>query len=192
MAAPLKTITNILVGRANFYVGPEDETGPADTIAFDTDWAGNWDHPGYTESGLEFGVERKEKRHYVDEISIPAMITIEETTMTVGITFAEATLENLAMAVGGGTITTTAPGAGQIGKKSLVLHEELDVVAIGFEGMNAQGFFRRVVIPRVVSLGKIKAEFKRSDNKQMYAAEFESICPISDIDIFDKTAEATA
>lgn len=194
MAPPTKTITNILVGPANFYWAPEGTDGPEDTVPFDTDWGTaepDWNHPGYTENGLEFSVERKEKRHYVDEISIPAAITIEETTMTIGITFAEPTLENLLLASGGGTITTQAASSTLIGKKTLVLSETLQVLTVGFEGKNAQGFFRRVVIPRVVSVGKIKAEFKRSDNKQMYTAEFESICAITDIDIYDKTGNIT-
>ena len=201
MAAPTKEIKNVLVGRANLYVGTLAEvTGampelPPDTVAFDTDWAEtdpDWYHPGYSDTGLDFGIDRKEKRHYVDDISVPAVITVEETTLKVGFVFAEATLENLQIASGGGEVAVTAAGAGQIGMKELVLSEDLDVVALGFEGKNAQGYFRRVVIPRVVSIGKIKAQLDRAKNKQVYAAEFESVCAISDIKIWEKTANATA
>lgn len=190
MPAPVKTITNVLVGRANLYIAVEGTTDPADTLAFDEAWASPWYHPGYSDTGLDFTVDKKEKKHYVDDISVPAVITVEETTLKVGFTFAEATLENLRYAVGGGTITTQAAAAGVIGKKTLALSEDLEVVKLGFEGKNPQGFFRRVIIPRVVSIGKIKAQLDRSKNKQVYSAEFESICPITDIKIFDKTANA--
>lgn len=193
MPPPTKTITNILVGIAHMYLGPVGTAGPADTVPFETNWLESipaWYHPGYSESGVGFTADRKEKRHKVEEISTPALITIEESTMKVTFAFAEATLENLRYATGGGIITTQAAGTGIIGKKTLRLSDELDVLALGFEGKNPWGFFRRVIIPRVVSVGKIKAEFDRSKNKQMYAAEFESICPISDILIYDKTADA--
>lgn len=190
MAPPVKTLTNVLVGIAHLYISPEGTSDPPDTLAFGEAWASPWYHPGYSESGLEFGVERKEKRHYVEEISVPAVITVEETTMKVSFTFAEATLENLRYATGGGTITTQAAGTGIIGKKTLTLSEDLEVVKLGFEGKNPDGFYRRVIIPRVVSIGKIKAQFDRSKNKQIYAAEFESVNAISDIKIYDKTANA--
>lgn len=194
MPAPVKTITNVLVGRANLYIGPEGTAGPADSVPFDESWTTGipaWYHPGYSDSGLDFSVDKKEKRHYVDDISVPAVITIEETTMKVGFTFAEATLENLRYAAGGGAITKTNPGVGVVGKTSLKLSEDLEVVALGFEGKNPQGFYRRVIVPRVVSIGKIKAQLDRSKNKQVYAAEFESVCAITDVLIYDKTANAT-
>lgn len=193
MAPPVKTITNVLVGRANLYISPVGTASPADTVAFDTDWGTGvpaWFHPGYSDTGLDFTVDKKEKRHFVDDISVPTNITVEETTMKVGFTFAEATLENLRYASGGGTITSQTAASAVIGKKTLVLSEDLEVVALGFEGKNPQGFYRRVIIPRVVSIGKIKAQFDRAKNKQVYAAEFESVCAIDTIQIYDKTANA--
>jgi hypothetical protein len=177
------------------YIGAEGTSGPADTVPFGTDWSTGipaWYHPGYSQDGLTLQVDRKEKRHKVDEISSPAVITVDETTMKVLFKFAEATLENLRYAVGGGTITTVAASTGVIGKKTLKISENLDVVTLGFEGKNPQGFFRRVVIPRVVSVGKIKTEWDRSKNMQVFAAEFESVCSIEDVLIYDKTANALA
>ena len=196
MPPPVKTITNVLVGIANMYLGPVGTLGPADSVAWNESWTTTvpaWYHPGYSEKGLTLNLDRKEKRHQVEEISNPVAITVESATLKVGFDFAEATLENMRYASGGGTITTVAAAAaGVIGKKTLKIHEDLEVIALGFEGKNPAGFFRRVIIPRVVSTGKLKTEFDRSKNKQIFAAEFEAICSIEDILIYDKTANATS
>lgn len=190
MASPPKDVANVLVGIANMWISPPGTAAPADTLAFNEAWLSPWYHPGYSDKGLTLMFDRKEKRHQVEEVSNPVIITTESSAMKVQFGFAEATLENLLYAIGGGTITTQAAGTGIIGKKTLKLSEGLQVVQLGFEGKNPQGFFRRVVIPRVVSTGKLKTEFDRSKNKQVYNVEFESICSIEDIIIVDKTANA--
>ena len=197
MAPPVKDITNVLVGRSNFYIANSiNSIDPTEETEFDEAWSSHattgWYHPGASDSGLDFSVDKKEKRHYVDDFSGPAVITVEETTLKVGFVFAEATLRNLMYASGGGTITNRAATSSLIGLETLKLSEDLQVVKIGFEGKNPQGFWRRVIIPRVVSIGKIKAQLDRSKNKQVYAAEFESICPIEQIFIGDKKANKTA
>ncbi|PLS86466.1 MAG: hypothetical protein CYG60_07080, partial [Actinobacteria bacterium] len=179
-----------LVGSANFYLAAKNSAAPADSIPFNEAWGNPWTYAGLSADGLTLQVDKKEKRHMVDEIDTPAVITIESTTMKVMFKFAEATLENMKAASGGGAIVTQQPGTGIIGKKTLTLSSNLEIVAVGFEGLNPQGFFRRIIIPRVVSVGKIKTEWDRSKNKQVYAAEFESICSAEEISIYDKTANA--
>lgn len=190
MAPPTRTATNILVGDAVMYLAPAGTAAPADTIAFEDSWLTPWYHPGYSESGLTFNFDRKEQKHYVEEVSNPLMITTKESTLKVSFGFAESTLENLKYAMGGGTITTVNASSGVIGKKTLKVSDDLEVIALGFEGKNPQGFFRRVIIPRVVSIGKMKTEFDRSKKKTVFNAEFESICSIEDVLIYDKTANA--
>ncbi len=192
MAKPAKSILNVLVGYANLYIAPEGTEAPEDTVPFNEDWGAPWYHPGYTDKGVTLGFDRKEKRHMVEEISSPAVITVETSTLKISVGLAESTIENIKYAMGGGTITTTAAGVGTIGKKSLVLSDDLQVVTLGFEGKNPQGFFRRVIIPRVVATGKLKTEFDRSKNKQVFNAEFESVCPIEEVVIYEKTANATS
>ncbi len=191
MAPPVRSATNVLVGFANMYLAPKDTAAPADTLAFGEAWQAPWYHPGYSEKGLTLNLDRKEKRHMVEEISFPVVISVESSTLKIGFDMAEATLENLRYAAGGGTITTQNAAVGIIGKKTLKLSEELEVIALGFEGKNPQGFFRRIIIPRVVATGKLKTEYDRSKNKQMYAAEFEAVCSIEEVQIFDKTANAS-
>lgn len=190
--APTRTITNVLVGPATLYLGPEAEAMPADSVMLGGDWGANWMHPGYTDEGLTFNFERDTEMHRVEEQSSPAVVTVNESELMIAVAFAEDTLENMKFAYGGGTITETAAGSGQIGKKTLRLSDQLEVLALGFEGKNPQGFYRRVYIPRVVSVGSVETPYRRSDSKRMYPAEFQAICAIEDIQIVDMTAEATA
>ncbi len=196
MPPPVKTVANVLVGYAQMYTSPTGTPPPADTVAFNDSWSTAipaWVHPGFSEKGLTLNLDRKEKRHMVEEIANPVVMSVESSTMKVLFGFAEATLENLKLSAGGGTITTqAAAAAGVIGKKTLKISEELEVIQLGFEGKNPQGFFRRIIIPRVVSTGKIKTEFDRAKNKQIFQAEFEAICSIEDCVIYDKVANATA
>lgn len=193
MPPPVQSLGNVLVGPANLFLAPASPVPalPADSLKEGEAWLSPWTYGGLSSDGLTLQIDRKEKRHTVDEVSIPAAITVESTTMKVLFKFAEATLENLKYASGGGTISVQAAGVGIIGRKTLTLSEDLEKLAVGFEGINPFGFFRRVIIPRVVSVGKIKAEWDRSKNKQVYAAEFESICMISEVKMYDKTANAT-
>ena len=192
MAPPVKSVGNVLVGISNMYLGPANQAGPAETLAFNEAWLAPWVHPGYSDKGLTLMFDRKEKRHQVEEVGNPVVITVESSTLKIQFGFAEATLQNLKYAMGGGAIATVAAGTGIAGKNTLTLSEDLEVLALGFEGKNPMGFWRRVVIPRVVSTGKLKTEFDRSKNKQVYTAEFESICPMAEISITEKTANATA
>ncbi len=190
MPAPTQTLTNVLVGSANFYLAAENSAGPADSVNHNDVWGSPWTYAGVSQDGLTLGVDRKEKKHMVDELDTPVVITVESTSVKVMFKFAEATLENFKYAAGGGTITTQPAAVGVIGKKTLVLSQGLDKIAVGFEGLNPQGFYRRIIIPKVISVGKIKTEWDRSKNKQIFAAEFEAVCPVKDISIYDKTAVA--
>ena len=190
MAPPVRTITNVLVGLATMYYAPTGTPQAADTVALGENWGAPWVHPGYSEEGLKFSFDRSTDDHNVEEQSNPVLVTIKSSDFTVGISLAEDTLENIKLAYGGGAVTTQASAVGVIGKKTLKLSDTLDQLAIGFEGVNPAGFWRRVYIPRVVSTGKVETDFRRSDSKRMYPAEFHAVCAMQDIVITDMTAAA--
>jgi hypothetical protein len=190
MAPPVRTVTNILVGIGTLFLAPENTAPPADTLPAGDAWLTPWVHPGFTEDGVDFDSTRKEVLHRVDEMSSPAFLTINETETKIVTSLAESTLENFKYAFGGGVLTTQAAASAVIGKKTLVLSETVDLLALGLEGVNPQGFFRRIYIPRIASVGKIKQEYNRSKKKQLLQVEFQAICPINQITITDKTANA--
>lgn len=188
--APTKDPTKVLVGYVDGYIAPEATTNPADTLALGGSWPAGWVHYGFTEEGVQLNWERDITPHYVEEQSIEVFNTIGNSTFSLEFAMAETTLENLRYAMGGGTITTQAAASGVIGKKTLVISETPTVFAFGFEGLNYLGFHRRVIIPRVMSLGSLEVNYRRAEDKQLYNVELRAVCQPSDIVIYDKTAAA--
>jgi hypothetical protein len=186
------TTTNVLVGNATLYTAPANTAAPADTLADGAAWLTPWVHVGGTEEGVSFAVGVDTNDIRIEEQSTPVLVTVNQRNVRIMAALSEDTIENMKLAYGGGTIATQAAAAGVIGKKTLTLSESLDSLAAGFEGKSPQGFFRRVYIPRIISVADVTTVYRRAAGNRSYAVEFRAICPIEQITITDKTAAATA
>lgn len=177
-------------GFADIWLADADTAEPASAATL-VEPAGDWDGVGFTSEGvmLEIGKDVEEIR--VEESLIAVGRVMTSVSVTVTFEFAEDTLENALAAYGFGTITTTAAGASQIGKKTLVLGDELEERALCFMADNADGFKDRVYIPKVMSGGSVGTPYRRAE-KRVYPVEFQAICEPSDIVIVKQTAAATA
>lgn len=182
--------TKVLIGTVHLYVAPADTAMPADTVEYGGAWGASWRFPGATEEGVNFAFERDTNMHYVEEQPTPVAVTVGNSQFRVETALAEATLDNLKLAFGGGTLTTQASGVGVIGKSTLALSDTLDELAVGLEGLNPAGFFRRVYIPRVVSVATVEVANRRNESKQTYNVQLQSICRMNEIQVIDKTAVA--
>jgi len=135
MANP--TATNILVGGAWVYYAPVGETPPADSVAYGTAWGGNWARVGFTKEPLSALYEDEQMGVGVEEAltDVKRVKTLENLTLET--VLAEVTSTYMNLAVGAGTVTTTAAGAGQVGKDEYAVGGEilLDENAWGFEAM---------------------------------------------------------
>lgn len=187
---------NVMVGSARLWVALYTdgvaEPMPDDDVARGEDWGGNWIYPGATDKGVDFTVQKTTQDTTVDEQSTPAKVTVSKTDITIDTVLSEDTLDNMKLAYGGGTITTVAAGADQIGKKTLTLVEGLDLITAGFEGVNPAGFWRRASIPKVISVAQVKTTYQRADGKRMYPVTLRALCSPDEVQIVDMTAEATA
>lgn len=170
---------NYLVGVAQVYLAPFGTAGPALTVAYGGTWPAGWLATGYTETGLTVNMNRKVNSLYVEELSEPIATVVDTNDPTLDVTFAEDTLQSMAWAYGGGTITQTAAATPDPAYATLVLAENLEQLAMGFEGSAPDGNFRRVIIPQVVSAGKAKTQYQRAKAGRMYPATFNSIGPLS-------------
>jgi hypothetical protein len=192
MAPPTGNPQNVLVGIGYVWLAPV--TGgtpvapPADTVDQPTS---PWVYIGYTEDGVDFDSTRKEHAHPVDEESVPLFYTIDNTETKIVTQLAESTLENFKTAFGGGVITITAASTGVPGTKKLVLSESINVFSLLLQSeINPSGFWRRIYIPKIISIGKIKQEYNRAKKKQLLGCELSAITPANQIVITDKTALA--
>ena len=187
-----RDVSKVLVGEGALYVAPENTTKPADTVALFAGWSAPWVHPGLTNEGVNVSFERDLTFHRVEEQSTPVFVSVGESSLSFATALVEDVLDNLKTAMGGGTLVTTAAASGQIGKKEFSPSDVLDIVAVGFEALNPFGFFRRMYVPRAVSVETVEMGFRRSEEKRMFGASFQSMAAMADIDIWDKTANALA
>lgn len=116
MADPV--VANVILGGAKIWYAPVGEANPDDSVAFGADWAGNWARVGYTSEPCVIIYEDERVKIKVQEhLGAIKDRRIDESLM-IETKLAELKMEYLALAMDG-TITTTAPGAGQVGKTEL-------------------------------------------------------------------------
>lgn len=135
MATPV--VANIVYGPAVVWIAPTGEVQPDETsVALGADWAGNWERVGFTKTGAvalyEFDVAEADVQELLT--SPKRWKTAEK--MSVEVSLAELIADYLQKAVGSGTVSTTAPGVGQVGFEELQVGGQriLDEYAIGIEG----------------------------------------------------------
>lgn len=186
---------NVVVALAAVWIQPwidgSPASLPADTVMYQQPWGDPWAHLGGTDQGWKQKIATKTSEITIEEQSTPVDILADGKTMTITGSLAEDTLQHMLWAYGGGTLTTVAPGVGQIGKQTLALQDKLEKWALGLETVNKYGFFRRILIPKCVIATDVEVAYRRAADKRMYAFEANSICPISDVDIVEMTAAAS-
>lgn len=198
--APQYTRENVLVGQARQFLQKLTPTSapalPDDDTALNAAWPSSsnnvWVPVGATEEGMTFRFARSTEDITVEEQLTPVAVNTTGLDIQAQTVLSEDTLDTMAIAYGGGLITSTAPGASTWGKKTLVIGSDLDQYAFGFEGVNPFGLPRRVMIPLVVSVGEAETVYRRAANARRYATSFRVLCAPEEIDIVDLTAEPTS
>jgi hypothetical protein len=182
---------------AAMYLAPFSSASPAvlpaESVALGGTWPSSpqvWTAIGATEDGVTLGFRRNTADQMVEEQITPVGVETTDADLRCEVSLSEDTLETLRIAFGGGTITTVAAASGQIGKKTLALATDLTHFALGFEAKNPSGFFRRVLIPNIVSIADISTPFRRAAGPRRYKAAFRCLVKLEDVTIVDKTADA--
>ncbi len=189
---------NVMVGVAQLYVAPFGQATPgepepmvANSVLLGTAWGGNWVAMGATEQGVKVTVAPKTTDILVEEQMTPALVTVDSMDISVATTFSEDTLANMKIAYGGGAITTVAPGVGVPGTSELALADSLELLSVGFEGVNPFGFYRRYYLPKVVSVASVDTSYRRAAAARLYPVNLRAICDPATIAVIDMTAVAT-
>jgi hypothetical protein len=95
------------------------------------------------------------------------------------------------LAYGGGTIVTQAATGSLIGKSTLTLSDTLDTLSVGFEAINAFGYWRRVYVPKVISAASVDTNYRRAAVQRLYPVTLSAICDPTLITLADQTAPVT-
>jgi len=196
---PIYERKRIMSGMVQVYLAPYNETSPAalpaDTVELAGTWPASpqpWTPIGATQEGVSLLFRRSTQNLTIEEQLTPVAVETTEVECMVEAVLAQDTFETMRVSFGGGAITTTAPGVGQIGKKELVISSDLEHFALGLEGKNTYGFFRRVLIPEIVSVADVEQVNRRAASLRLYKVSFRSLVKPEDMVFKEKTAAATS
>lgn len=192
--APVYERKNVLVGMAAVRLYPLSNVTPAalpaDTVDINGVWPAGWVPIGATEEGVTLAFSRSTENIKVEEQQVPVDVRTTEVTFSVNCSLAEDTFETMKVAFGGGVITATPAATGVPGTRTLAVGNELDQFALGFEGRNEKGFWRRVLIPVVLSVADAEAQFRRAAAPRKWNVSFKSLVDINQCTIKEMTAAA--
>ena len=187
----------VMAGLSAVYLAPYNEASPAvlpaDTVALGGVWPAvpqPWTAAGASEQGASLVFRRSTQSLMVEEQLTPVGVETTEVEMKVELTMAQDTFETMQVAFGGGTLTTQAAASGVIGKKTLVLSNDLTHYALGLEMKNTYGFFRRMLIPEIVSVADIEVSYRRAANLRLYKVSLWALSSIDQVTFIEKTADA--
>lgn len=162
----------ILMGVGTVYTAPVGTAFPADPTAA---VGGSWLEIGYTEEGWHLSVERDtEDIDVAEEIDPVDIVATSRESHWVG-NSVQGSLENLKLALGGGTITTVA---GPPARKEFVPSgtDVLDRVAVLFRGkapsVAGVAKVRQIDIPVTVPVGAVEIASRKAPAKTSIAMDF--------------------
>jgi hypothetical protein len=192
---------NVLRGQAAIWSAPFSATSPvpmpAPKLALGGDWAdvtdGNilWKPAGATESGVTMRFTRETTDITIEEQVNPVDVATNTLDPRIEATLSEDTLETMVTAYGGGTIVATAKTPTVPGYSTLTVASELTHLTLGMEAVNNKGFWRRVLIPDVLSVAEVETSYRRAETQRLYAVSFRMVNPLSELVIREMTAIAS-
>lgn len=192
---------NVLRGQAALWLAAFSSTTPvplpADTLALGGDWStpitGNvaWKQVGATESGVTMRFTRETTDITIEEQVNPVDVATNTLDPRIEATLSEDTLETMVTAYGGGTITAVAKSPTTPGTSTLSVASELTHLTLGMEAVNNKGFWRRVLIPDVLSVAEVETSYRRAETQRLYAVSFRMVNPLSELIIKEMTAIAS-
>lgn len=187
----------VMAGMVATRLAPYSETSPAvlpaDTVALGGVWPSVpqvWTPVGATQEGVSFLFRRNTNSLMIEEQLTPVAVETSDVEFKIEAVLAEDTFETMRVAYGGGSIVTQAAASGVIGKKTLTLSNDLDHFALGLEGRNTYGFFRRILVPEIVSIADVEQVNRRSASLRLYKVSFWSLSSIDQVVFIEKTADA--
>lgn len=176
--------TAILATRdMNLYQAPfaTSNAFPADTVDFGTAWTAPWVDVGFTDGGIQVTISVDRADITVDQLLEPVLRPVTGRTITFTSTLAEATVDNLNLAAGLGTVASVAPGAGTKGHDTLEIGTDTaDVLySWGFEAKQQNGEPFRGAIFRGQATGSPAPTFGVADTKSAFDLEITALVDTS-------------
>lgn len=198
MPGSLYDANNVVVGQAVLWLAPWVASDVEPLIADSEDlfdasaWPSPWLGVGATNEGFKLNVETSTTTIMIEEQTTPVGETIEGTTVVIEAALAEDTLESMKLAWRGSNIVVTAAAAGQPGKRTMSLTDDIKYYTAALETKNKHGLARRIYIPKTSVTGSGEVSFRRAADKRMYPLRVASLSKPSEIQVVDITAPPTS
>lgn len=186
-----RTRDEVIVGPGTLYVAPEGEAFPVNpTVAP----AGNWVEVGYSENGWAFARDITTEDVLVAEEIDPLFTFKTAQNLRIVGSFAQASLANLELAFGGGSIAVGSPAAG-FNTYTPPPTNEFDRYAVLLrvaapEDPSGTPRLRDFQCPSCIQQGSFEMQHDKAPAKALIAVEFRLLVPGAG-DIFD-IVDATA
>ena len=163
---------NVAMGPGTLYVADFGATEPAETAVgiASTPSDVDWTDVGGTLGGLSLTLDQEIKDLEMDQIVMPVAGRVTKQMVTFKAKLAEVTLNNLVLAMNGGTLSTGS-GYEKYVPELTDSGSEPDYKAVIFDGYGAAGLRRRVIIRKCLSTEPVEVESSK-DGQQVYAVGF--------------------
>lgn len=167
-----RTTAEVYIGPGTLYTAPVGTAFPANPDAAPS---GSWTEIGYSEEGWLVAFDRTIERVFAAE-EINALIVLKTGQEThVRGTVMQATLENLVLSFGGGTISPATPGAGYRTYEPPATTEQ-DEFAVLFR-VPIGSEIRDWHFPRALSVASVEVPHNKAPNVSVIAMDFEVVVP---------------
>lgn len=170
------TANNVQVaGPITVYTAAESEAEPADTVDYGTAWGNGWTDAGFTEGGanVEIGGEDVEIR--VDQHNAPINSIPVTEEMKVTVRMSEATLTNIQLACGVGSVSTaTNEDTLKFGSTARYAFKAIGIEGWGTGTTASVNKYRRVILHRARPSRSITLD-ETKDGVRMVEVTFEAL-----------------
>lgn len=166
--------SKVFIGAGTLYTATIGTAFPATPA---TTPSGSWAEIGYSEDGWIIAFDRTVERVFAaEEINALVVLKTGQETHVRG-TLLQATLENLELSFGGGTIAPSTPSAG-FRQYTPPASDEQDEFAVLFRSATDLGF-RDWKFPRAISVASVEIPHNKAPNVSVVAMDFEAVVPTS-------------
>lgn len=167
--------TNLILGPGTLYKGAFGATEPADTAVASAPDSGTWTDCGGTSDGLNLSINQEYTELAVDQIVDVPERRMTKREFTIGTNLAEATLENLTLALNS-AVTAGSGGTGATSYESLTAVNtdsatQPTYAALIVDGYAPSGQQRRVIGRKMLSTGNVSFAYSK-ENQTVFAVTF--------------------
>lgn len=183
-----RSVTDVLIGPGalyyatstdNYTVFPSPPEGSIDGSTVPTGFTGEI---GYSDTGWSFEVDRTFQDVIVEEEVDPLKILKTAQNLRLVGVLAQASLENIQLALGGGTIQTNTPTGHDtyLPPASTDAPDELALVlAVPAAPVSGNAKVRYLEIPKAIATGAVALQHQKAPQKTQVAVEFRLTVPSS-------------